>query len=66
MDPEVKNIIDKEIWRQYSGLELIASEVRVLPHLICFSLSIMHYLVIELDVPRNHGGQRLLLDQQVI
>jgi glycine hydroxymethyltransferase len=27
-DPEVQNIIDKETWRQYSGLELIASEVR--------------------------------------
>jgi len=27
IDPEVKNIIDKETWRQFSGLELIASEV---------------------------------------
>ena len=27
-DPEVQNIIDKETWRQFSGLELIASEVR--------------------------------------
>ncbi|TFY70033.1 hypothetical protein EVG20_g2903 [Dentipellis fragilis] len=26
IDPEVQNIIDKETWRQYSGLELIASE----------------------------------------
>lgn len=26
-DPEVKNIIDKETWRQFTGLELIASEV---------------------------------------
>ena len=26
-DPEVQNIIDKETWRQFSGLELIASEV---------------------------------------
>ncbi|KXN86641.1 Serine hydroxymethyltransferase 3, chloroplastic [Leucoagaricus sp. SymC.cos] len=26
IDPEVKNIIDKETWRQYTGLELIASE----------------------------------------
>jgi len=25
-DPEVKNIIDKETWRQFTGLELIASE----------------------------------------
>ncbi|KAH9974761.1 glycine hydroxymethyltransferase [Lactifluus volemus] len=25
-DPQVQNIIDKETWRQYSGLELIASE----------------------------------------
>ena len=28
VDPEVQNIIDKETWRQFSGLELIASEVR--------------------------------------
>ncbi|KAK0192114.1 pyridoxal phosphate-dependent transferase [Armillaria mellea] len=27
IDPEVQNIIDKESWRQLSGLELIASEV---------------------------------------
>ena len=27
VDPEVQNIIDKETWRQWSGLELIASEV---------------------------------------
>ena len=27
VDPEVQNIIDKEIWRQFTGLELIASEV---------------------------------------
>ena len=31
VDPEVQNIIDKETWRQFSGLELIASEVRPLP-----------------------------------
>ena len=29
IDPEVQNIIDKETWRQFSGLELIASEVRI-------------------------------------
>ena len=28
IDPEVQNIIDKETWRQFTGLELIASEVR--------------------------------------
>lgn len=27
-DPVVQNIIDKEVWRQFTGLELIASEVR--------------------------------------
>jgi glycine hydroxymethyltransferase len=27
VDPEVQNLIDKETWRQFSGLELIASEV---------------------------------------
>ncbi|PFH50519.1 hypothetical protein AMATHDRAFT_60940 [Amanita thiersii Skay4041] len=26
IDPEVQNIVDKEIWRQFTGLELIASE----------------------------------------
>ena len=26
IDPEVQNVIDKETWRQFSGLELIASE----------------------------------------
>lgn len=29
IDPEVQNIVDKETWRQFSGLELIASEVCV-------------------------------------
>lgn len=28
-DPEVNTIIEKETYRQFSGLELIASEVRV-------------------------------------
>ncbi|KIJ11531.1 hypothetical protein PAXINDRAFT_164102 [Paxillus involutus ATCC 200175] len=28
-DPEVQNIVDKETWRQYSGLELIPSEVQL-------------------------------------
>lgn len=27
IDPEIQNIIDKETWRQFTGLELIASEV---------------------------------------
>lgn len=27
-DPVVQNIIDKEVWRQFTGLELIASEVK--------------------------------------
>jgi len=30
IDPEIQNIIDKETWRQFSGLELIASEVGLL------------------------------------
>lgn len=29
-DPEVNDIIEKETWRQFSGLELIASEVSIL------------------------------------
>jgi hypothetical protein len=28
-DPEVNDIIEKETWRQFSGLELIASEVSI-------------------------------------
>ena len=36
IDPEVQNIIDKETWRQFSGLELIASEVCLLPTLRTF------------------------------
>ena len=32
IDPEVKNIIDKETWRQFTGLELIASEVALSLH----------------------------------
>lgn len=32
IDPEVKNIIDKETWRQFTGLELIASEVDLTAH----------------------------------
>lgn len=36
IDPEVQNIIDKETWRQFSGLELIASEV-------CLASSIVHW-----------------------
>jgi len=34
IDPEVKNIIDKETWRQFTGLELIASEVRLFTPLL--------------------------------
>lgn len=30
VDPEVQNLIDRETWRQFSGLELIASEVDLL------------------------------------
>lgn len=29
-DPEVHSLIEKETWRQFSGLELIASEVRLI------------------------------------
>lgn len=28
-DPEVNDLIEKETWRQFSGLELIASEVSI-------------------------------------
>ena len=34
VDPEVQNIIDKETWRQFSGLELIASEVRRILYIV--------------------------------
>lgn len=35
LDPEVQNIIDKETWRQFSGLELIASEVNIVLWVSC-------------------------------
>ena len=38
IDPVVQNIIDKETWRQFTGLELIASEVSH-STLLFFSLS---------------------------
>jgi glycine/serine hydroxymethyltransferase len=39
IDPEIQNIIDKETWRQFSGLELIASEVGLLVYRIISSTS---------------------------
>jgi glycine/serine hydroxymethyltransferase len=37
IDPQVQNIIDKETWRQFTGLELIASEVDLTVY--CLSIS---------------------------
>ena len=64
VDPEVQNIIDKETWRQFSGLELIASEV-------CWFFKTRHnhqnlMRALELDKQGYHGGQWLHPDQQVL
>lgn len=66
IDPEVQNIIDKETWRQFSGLELIASEVRV-----AFGVSEAidvdrTTLRSELDKSCHHGGQWLHPHEQVL
>ena len=66
MDPEVQNIIDKETWRQYSGLELIASEV-------CGGFAMGDLVFsdnggekIEFNFSRNDGGEWFHPDQQVL
>ena len=61
----VQNIIDKETWRQYSGLELIASEVRD-PAWTTRVARCMTMLSQELDIPCNDGSERLHIDQQVL
>lgn len=55
IDPQVKNIIDKETWRQFTGLELIASEVG-----ICFLKNFVvifeSHKIVELDESGCDGG----------
>ena len=61
-DPEVQNIIDKETWRQWSGLELIASEVS--PDFILVFVLLTG--TIELDLSRNYGSERIHSYEQVL
>lgn len=56
IDPEVQNIIDKETWRQFSGLELIASEVSYLLQIVMSHILIVLTLPSELDKSCNDGG----------
>jgi hypothetical protein len=63
-DPVVQNIIDKETWRQFTGLELIASEVRAPPPPLPAAADVTHLL--EPDVARDDAGERLDPDEQVL
>jgi hypothetical protein len=65
IDPEVQNIIDKETWRQFTGLELIASEVCHEYAWAPLSRNLLDSLhkMVELDQSRNDAGQRVYLDQ---
>lgn len=63
IDPEVQNIVDKETWRQLSGLELIASEVSL--HLTDLS-SLNIAFCAELDQSSCYGGQWLHLNEQIL
>jgi hypothetical protein len=62
LDPEVKNIIDKETWRQFTGLELIASEVC---QLVCIDRHCPEELA-EFDEFGGNGGKWLYAHQQVL
>lgn len=58
----MQNIIDKETWRQWSGLELIASEVG--PDFIVVFVLLTG--TIELDLSCNHGSERIHSYEQVL
>ena len=64
IDPEVKNIIDKETWRQFSGLELIASEVRITEPAIVDGIDMTRRP--EPDESGRHGGEWLHPHEQVL
>jgi hypothetical protein len=64
IDPDVQNIIDKETWRQFTGLELIASEVWM--SVLAIVLNIFSILLIESHESRDNGSQWVNLDQQVL
>ena len=66
IDPEVQNIIDKETWRQFSGLELIASEVRYSFDVLASRVRIEPPLLSELDKSCHHGGQWFHPHEQVL
>lgn len=65
LDPEVNELIKRETWRQFSGLELIASEVRyvstVTVVILLHRASNLEHLClnVELDQQGSYGGQWL-------
>lgn len=63
-DPEVQNIIDKETWRQFTGLELIASEVTDMTAFVPIILLIA--LFAEPYQPCHYASQRFNPDEQVL
>lgn len=65
-DPEIAKIIEDETWRQFSGLELIASEAS-LPALVSPECSIDDASkFIELNLFGCYGSQWFHADQQVL
>ena len=69
-DPEVAKIVEDETWRQFSGLELIASEVSLAASRQLGSYRLADSLVPcvhpELNLFGRHGGQRFHAHQQVL
>ncbi len=64
IDPDVQNIIDKETWRQFTGLELIASEV----WMSVFAIVLNNFLIVLIESYEScdNGSQWFNLDQQVL
>jgi len=65
VDPELFDLIEKEKERQWSGLELIASEVRGGCKVVNCAEASNHQLLSEFHVSCSHGVHGLLSDQQV-
>ena len=64
IDPDFQNIIDKETWRQFTGLELIASEV----WMSVFAIVLNNFLIVLIESYEScdNGSQWFNLDQQVL
>lgn len=67
VDPEIHALIEKEKERQFSGLELIASEVSSFL-IILRGRSFLRSLltILELHLRSSDGGKWVHLDQQVL